>query len=232
MYREWDAGLDGAVVWTRAVVDRGADREPVRILPDGCLDIVWREDGQLFVAGPDTTAQYTVDSEPLSYVGIRFAPGQGPSVLGVAARELTDRRVPLDELWAAGAARHWQGRVAGATDRPAALVALARERLRETAPDRLVCEVVRRLDRGGRVDDTAEAVSLSLRQLHRLSLHRFGYGPKTLARVLRFNRALALARTGAGFSRVAAETGYADQAHLARDVRGLAGTTLTDLLSG
>ncbi len=43
-------------------------------------------------------------------------------------------------------------------------------------------------------------------------------------------RALALARSGVPLAETAARTGYADQAHLARDVRELAGRTVTTLL--
>ena len=49
---------------------------------------------------------------------------------------------------------------------------------------------------------------------------------KTLARVLRLRRALALARAGTPFATVAVRAGYADQAHLARDVKALTGVPL------
>jgi AraC-like DNA-binding protein len=62
-------------------------------------------------------------------------------------------------------------------------------------------------------------------------LFLFGYGPKTLARILRLGAALDLARVGTPFGRVAAETGYADQAHLSREVRSLAGVPLRELVS-
>lgn len=65
---------------------------------------------------------------------------------------------------------------------------------------------------------------------HRRCLAGFGHGPKQLGRVLRFQNALAHARTGARFATVAAAGGYADQAHLAREVRSLAGAPLRDLL--
>ena len=58
----------------------------------------------------------------------------------------------------------------------------------------------------------------------------FGYGPKTLHQVLRFQRALRLARAGGRLSDVAAVVGYADQAHMARDTRRLAGVPITELL--
>jgi methylphosphotriester-DNA--protein-cysteine methyltransferase len=67
--------------------------------------------------------------------------------------------------------------------------------------------------------------------LHRRSLTAFGYGPKTLARVLRLQRALALARAGVPFVETATRSGFADQAHLARDVRELAGMPLGALLA-
>ena len=59
----------------------------------------------------------------------------------------------------------------------------------------------------------------------------FGYGPKTLARVFRMQRAVGLARSGSPFATVSAEVGYADQAHLAREVRALAGVPLGELVS-
>jgi AraC-like DNA-binding protein len=95
--------------------------------------------------------------------------------------------------------------------------------------DPLLAEVVRRTARDEAIGAIAHAVGLSPRQLHRRSLDAFGYGPKLLARVLRLQRALVRAREGAGLATVAAEHGYADQAHLARDVRDLAGTTLGGL---
>ncbi|MFS4516626.1 helix-turn-helix domain-containing protein, partial [Delftia tsuruhatensis] len=65
------------------------------------------------------------------------------------------------------------------------------------------------------------------RSLRRLCHAQFGYGPKTLERVLRFQRLLALARSDrqAGLAALAAEAGYADQAHLSREVRALCGIT-------
>ncbi len=73
-------------------------------------------------------------------------------------------------------------------------------------------------------------MSLSDRQLHRRCLRAFGYGPKTLARILRMRRALDSARAGTPPADVAVETGYADQAHLSRGIKALAGVPLSALL--
>lgn len=83
-----------------------------------------------------------------------------------------------------------------------------------------------RLRAGRPVAAIADDVGLGERQLRRRCLDAFGYGPRTLGRVLRLQRALALTRRGLPQAEVAHTAGYADQAHLAREVRALAGTTL------
>ena len=81
--------------------------------------------------------------------------------------------------------------------------------------------------------ELARQAGLSERQLHRRCVPAFGYGPKTLDRILRLQRFLALGRAepGAGLARLAADAGYADQAHLGRDCRALAGATPAQLLA-
>jgi AraC-like DNA-binding protein len=73
----------------------------------------------------------------------------------------------------------------------------------------------------------ARQLSSSPRQLHRLCTKTIGYGPKLLQRVLRVQRALILAQDddNGRLAAVAAGAGYADQAHMTREIRGLCGTT-------
>lgn len=229
MYREWPYGLDGAVVWTRAAA---TEDQVLRILPDGCIDLIWYS-GRVMVAGPDTTARLALAPAGVEYVAVRFAPGQAPGLLGVPAHELRDLQPDLDDVWP-GRGRRLAERISESADRPRALAELVRSELARAADrtDPLARQVAQRLARGERVGDVARAVGLSPRQLHRRSLDAFGYGPKTLARVLRLNRALALARAGVELADAAARAGYADQAHFARDVRALTGTTATALLAG
>ncbi|MFC1410551.1 helix-turn-helix domain-containing protein [Streptacidiphilus sp. N1-12] len=237
MYRERAArAVPGAVLWSwRTEGDAGTGR----VLPDGCMDLIWTGGG-LLVAGPDTVAQPAERLPGDHTVGLRFAPGTAPAVLGVAAWELRDRRVPLGALWPGAEARVALERVAEADDRAAALEALVRQRtdgpardpLREAVGDPVRRGVLDGLRRGVGVAGLAAELSLSERQLLRRCQELFGYGPKTLHRVLRLERALAAARAGEPFARVAAGAGYADQAHLAREVRALAGVPLTELLAG
>src|SRR6185312_10286461 len=97
-------------------------------------------------------------------------------------------------------------------------------------PDPLGARILALASAGASISATADAVGLGVRRLHRRSLALFGYGPQHLVRVKRLERALARARRGAPLARVAVEAGYADQAHFARDVRDLAGTTASELL--
>ncbi|MDX3850748.1 helix-turn-helix domain-containing protein [Streptomyces sp. AK02-01A] len=225
MYEERASRLDGAVVWTRTVT-AGHGSTPYPVLPDGCMDLLWIG-GRLLVAGPDTHAYAPQGIDGLYCAGVRFAPGTAPTILGVPAHELRDRRVELADLWSPAQVRGLTGRLAAAGDPAAELEAVALRRAADTGPpDPLPGAVVDGLNAGRTVAATAEAVGLGARQLHRRSLAAFGYGPKTLARVLRLQRALALVRAGVPYAEAALASGCADQAHLARETRDLAGLPL------
>ncbi|MEU9987324.1 helix-turn-helix domain-containing protein [Streptomyces sp. NPDC048045] len=225
MYEERPSRLTGAVVWQRTAQERAV--RPV--LPDGCMDLLYSE-GRLLVAGPDTRA-YVPVGPPRAWTGIRFFPGTAPALLGVPAHELRDARVELADLWPAARVRRLRGRVEASRDPAAALEEIALDRAaRSAAPEALLRRLVECLDGGRAVAATAAELGLGARQLHRRCLTAFGYGPKTLARILRLQRALALARSGVPYAEAAARAGYADQPHLAREVRELAGSTLGELL--
>jgi AraC-like DNA-binding protein len=234
LYREVPPPVDLAThiacLWTQTV---GPDSSYVhRVLPDGCIDLIWYT-GSLHVAGPDTGPFLAHLVPGLRIAAVRFRPGMAPAVLGVPADVLRDDRVELAEIWGTDADR-LSDQIA-ASDPPTATRILAREvgrRLRNASdpPDPIATAVPelarRRLD----VRELAEHIGLSERQLRRRSLAAFGYGPKTLQRILRFRRAVALARRGVPFVDVAVDAGYADQPHLAREVRELAGVSLGELI--
>jgi AraC-like DNA-binding protein len=82
-----------------------------------------------------------------------------------------------------------------------------------------------------RVDDLARRVGWSRRHLAERFAAEHGIGPKQAARLVRFEHARTLVLAGVRLSEVAARTGYADQAHLARDWRVLAGQPVTAMLA-
>jgi AraC-like DNA-binding protein len=224
MYRERAARVSGGVLWTSvAAVDGDA-----LIVPDGCMDLMWC-DGALQIAGPDASPYPTRTRAGVESVGLRFAPGAAPAVLGIPAHELLDRRVQFEDVWPAAEARRAAERIADAPDHGVALETLAVELTGRAGPtDPLIGALVAQARAGRPVAGMAEWAGLSQRQLLRRCLPAFGYGPKTLARILRAQRALALARSARrpGFAEVAATVGYADQAHLSREIRALTGAPL------
>nr|WP_202538673.1 helix-turn-helix domain-containing protein [Streptomyces sp. SID8379] len=220
--------VPGAVVWRRTVDPARGPAAPV--LPDGCMDLLWVE-GELRVAGPDTRAHRPAPAAVTRYAGIRFAPGAAPACLGVPAHELRDRGVGLAELWPSARVRRLTERIGESPDPAAELEALAVRLADATGPpDPRLAGIVRTLRAGATVAETARRAGLNTRVLHRRSLAAFGYGPKTLARILRLQRALALARAGVPFAETSYRAGYTDQAHLAREVKDLTGDTLRRLV--
>jgi transcriptional regulator GlxA family with amidase domain len=76
----------------------------------------------------------------------------------------------------------------------------------------------------------AEDAAVTERQLHRRFVHAVGYGPRLLQRVLRLQAFLALCGSPRlGLAELAVRAGYADQSHLSRDTRELAGRTPAEL---
>ena len=228
-------------VWFRRV-GQAAAVCPVRIVPDGCMDLIWRYGGghgALFVAGPDTTAQVSRMPAGTAFVGLRFTPGAAAAVLGVPASELVDARPDAGALWGrAAAALTRRLEDAGPTAAAALLEDAVRRRLADAPPpDPVVQQVVTALERGPRrgpalIEQLAQCIGISERQLHRRCRAALGYGPRTFAGIVRFQRFLALAG-GPGphsLAVLAAESGYADQAHLSREVGRLTGLTPTRLL--
>jgi AraC-like DNA-binding protein len=216
-----------------------------RVVPDGCVDVLWISDGSQVraqVAGPDTGVHFESMPVGTSIAGVRFRPGAAATVLGLPLHALRDERVPLPEVWGSTAGELTE-RVLTA-DRPE--VAAARgvvdrlDRLPEVAglpggwpPEGPgLAEALAGRAGPGTVRQMADDLGLSERQLHRRCLVAFGYGPKTVQRVLRFQAALRAARAGRRLADVAADAGYADQAHMSREVRDLAGVPMKDLLAG
>jgi AraC-like DNA-binding protein len=233
-YTEWapPVGLRHAVVclWAQVTPD-GGDRRGL-VLPDACTDLIWEQGRGAHVAGPDTGPAPTVMPAGTIIVGVRFRPAVGGPALRVPLSELRDQRVDLSDL-RRGEAR----RLPGTLDPEVALVRaldVAAGLIAEGAPDQAVTWAAELLeDPQARIEEVAGHIGLSERQLRRRCHDAVGYGPKTLQRVLRFRRFVAQIDAAAGhppgpagdLAAIAARAGYADQAHLTRECRTLAGLT-------
>jgi AraC-like DNA-binding protein len=239
-YAEWQApaALGGPVacLWAR-VVPEGADAGPsALVLPDGCSDLIWEQDVGAYVAGPDTGPARTATRPGAVFAGVRFRPAAGGQVLGLPLSEVRDQRVPLTDLLAdprSGPARDLSATLPPA-EAAARVLALAGTLIADSSPDRAMDAAASLLrDPAARAEDVAERVGLSGRQFRRRSHAAVGYGPKTLQRVLRFQRFVRLIDAGGSLdlADAAARLGYADQPHLTRDCKALSGLTPATLIS-
>jgi AraC-like DNA-binding protein len=228
-YTEWPApaALRAAVacLWEQ-VTDESAERAGL-VLPDGCTDLVWEQGRGAFVAGPDTGPVATTMAAGTMILGVRFRPSAGGPALGIPLSELRDQRADLADLRPAQARQ-----LTAALDPQVAAVRMldvAGALVADGAPDPAVIRAARLLrDPEVRAEDVAAEVGLSLRQLRRRCQAVVGYGPKTLHRVLRFRGFVS--RVDArpevlDLAAIAAEAGYADQAHLTRECGRLSGLT-------
>jgi AraC-like DNA-binding protein len=233
-YTEWPApaGLRGAIacLWAQVTPDGGRDRNSL-VLPDACTDLIWEPGRGAYVAGPDTGPVPTVMKAGTIVIGVRFRPWAGGPALGVPLSELRDQRVNLEDL-----RRRDARRLPGTLDPDTAVIRaleLAAALVAEGDPDPAAAQAAILLaDPRARAEDVAAEVGLSMRQLRRRCHAVVGYGPKTLQRILRFRRFVS--RIDAGLpsgqaahdlAALAVQVGYADQAHLTRECRALAGLT-------
>jgi AraC-like DNA-binding protein len=242
VYREWapHALLRGHVrcLW---INDLSRSRsECLQVVPDGCVDIVWTGE-TLCIAGPDTRPILSRMPRRTTVVGVRFHPGAASAWLGQPLGEIVNVRVPLAEFWKDDASRLLDRVAAGRSAKQAAddlevflvgrlaAVGLVDPRiafLRRTAGDNCV-------PTGLRLDQLAAHVGLSERTLRRRCLDVFGYGFKTLDRVLRFQRFFRLAARPEklDLADMADRAGYADQAHMTREVRRMSGITAGEFVA-
>jgi AraC-like DNA-binding protein len=219
-------------VWTNAA---GPGGHLERVLPDGCADVVWIEGEGIVVAGPATREVIVALPAGTAALGVRFGPGAAGAGLGLAARDLRDRTVALEDVWGPQATELAE-RLSAAP--PAARLgllaaAVARRLDGARAPDALVARASALLAGGMPVTAASREVALTDRHLRRRFDVAVGYGPKTLQRVLRLRRFLALAESGpsADLARAAADAGYSDQPHLTRECADLAGLPPAALLA-
>jgi AraC-like DNA-binding protein len=215
---------------------------PDRVVPDGFMDLV-AYGPSVTLAGPDTGPWPVRRRAGAVAVGVRFHPGAAPSLLGPPAVELRDTRVTLDQLWGRAGAELAERTLAAPSPaaRLAVMVAGLTARLDDAGrPDPLVVAAVARLEAdpaaAARVSGLGPALGLGERQLRRRFLAGVGYGPKTLARVLRFQRLLALLRDDRparpGLAEVAVQAGYAEQAHMTAECVRLAARSPAALRAG
>jgi AraC-like DNA-binding protein len=200
-----------------------------RILPDGCLDVLFFNRGKQVVDARVVGAMTRFQDVSLraceSIVGVRFHPGMAGACLPGDIPTLNDRSVPLQSVLGKAATSLIKdlGRCSSIEDRVEKLAPRVVLWPKVSEVQHAIGELVQQR---GQLSLThfADRAGIGNRQLRRTCYQHSGLSPKHLARILRFRHAATLLRQGVeDLAGLALDCGYYDQAHMIRDFRDLAG---------
>jgi AraC-like DNA-binding protein len=178
-----------------------------------------------------------VRGKNIECVQVRLSSSVAGAILGVSPADMDGAVVALDDLWGREAAwiRERLARASSWEDRFAFIDTVLGRRW-EAGPavdpevawawDRIVVR------RGRiRIERLAAEVGWSRKRLWARFQAQIGLPPKRAAKLVRFDHAVHRLVAGEDAARVAAESGYADQSHLHRDVVEFTGVTPTVVAS-
>jgi AraC-like DNA-binding protein len=212
IYREWapPPGWAHAVVccWEQQV---GA-RRVQRVLPDGHADLLIYDSGLIEAVGLYDEVALPLLAAGTRVRGIRLQPAAVASAFRTAASVMRNHSVPADAVLGSRAAR----RLADPQGLDAWVRSIERSQRASVAVDLLATRPV---------DRVAAQLGVTGRQLRRIVLAEVGLAPKLYQQVVRLQHFVRATDTGMPLAAAAAKAGYADQAHMTRDVRRFSGLT-------
>ena len=164
----------------------------------------------------------------VAVVGVRIGLAQGRSVAGAPLERWRNQWCPLAEVWEPAAATEAERQMTGADDEGAAVGLLAHTvtaRAAQRPAAARTLRLVEHLEADRTVQQIADELEVSVRQVHRRCVADLGLAPVLVRRILRLHRAAALwhPASGKNIADLAALADYTDQPHLIHDFHALAG---------
>lgn len=203
---------------------------PLRLYRD--LDDVLGEDvGTALIGGSRASFYIKHISKPVPVVGAMLRPGAVELLSRIPAIELAGRHTRLEDLWPRSGLADLIDRLRetpSLADRLKLFEDILSSRLpRVHAIHPLVAHALRRFDVAAGVEEVAFETGFSQRHFTRTFTEWVGLTPKAYSRVRRFSRFLEtmIASSAPDLAGLAAEVGYADQAHMTREFRRFTGVT-------
>ncbi len=193
----------------------------------------WRSAGPILIMGANARPFPVRVKGPFIVVGFSVKPGGWRALFEALASEYTDRMAPLSACWGDLADTMYTAVSAAGNDTEIvtwmeAAIAAQLARVKRPREDTLITqfEAFARIDSTSRIEDLAERLDISVRQLERRCLASFGQSPKVIMRRCRF---LDMATAMRGFSTPSegelAMLRYFDQSHLNREFHRFVGMT-------
>lgn len=184
------------------------------------------------IGGPCLRSQIIDTAEQVRVMGVVFRPGGAHALTGEDHGVLIERDIGLEDMFGSSA-RQLRERLLHTADpvqRLSVLEHWLRERIYQLQLDPVIghaLSVLHREPRVARIGALVRDTGLSEYRFGRLFRRQIGMGPKRYARLLRFRMVVEEAHRVdmIDWSRVAADNGYSDQAHLVHEFREFAGMT-------
>jgi AraC-like DNA-binding protein len=229
-----DLVSDIVCLWTMRI-DQDAGAFVQHLLSDLTVDVISLNGGPSFVMGPPTSALQLALQPGTRLAGVRLRAGVARRLLDCSASDLLDDITPLDIAIrtrlrddAMGAERSVHATIATLLRRQIAMTDGQADPVVRSAIDWLAG------NSRGSLNDLSKHIGWSSRELRRRFVASVGVGPKLVQRMLRVQQALRLTHKTEGevaLSGLALECGFADQAHLTREVRRFAQLTPREMRS-
>ena len=176
-----------------------ADNAFVRVLLKGHWEYLdgdgnWTELSGAMVFGANSRVIKVRVKGPFSIASFAIRPSAWSALFSVPASEVADRIVPLTDVWDARVASEMEKAVLAADNDEAQVAAMTKAveqqmdivGLNRIDPIVASFEAIARNDSTKRVEDTAQLLGLSARQLERRCLAGFGLSPKAVLQRCRF----------------------------------------------
>lgn len=233
-YLGWEPGVHRGLPSRHLTFILSFDR-PVRVTMPGECTVTGFD---AMVSGFHTAPALITHDGNEHGVQMQMTPAGCRALLGVPPAALAWECIDLREVWGSSVVDRMYDDVAGATTWPARFAAVDRALLAALGrsaphrrPDGLAADTWDLLARSSVTSVRCMATELgwSRRHLTERFTREFGVSPKAMARVMRFERSKSLVASPGRptFAAIAARCGYADQAHMTREWKDLAGCSPT-----
>lgn len=234
-------------IWVLAAPRGEGDPEPEIVLPDGKTELVvhfgdvflkleggvYERQAPVLVSGQLTERIMLKATGEIGVVSIRFKAAGAARFFDLPYEKIVDRVVDFAAFEPAfSAAIHERiSRCATHDERVATMIAVLEERLTQESKEdifvRQACQYIVTSDGEYSVQDLVRLIGFSERQLERKFKKQVGLTPKTLSRIMRFQKFMAMTREGDAptLTDAAAACGYYDQSHFIRDFTRFSGVS-------